>query len=84
MNIKNHDGTANFSPGTMLDIHHISAAQLALLGLEEIAFVKPVMTETGPAFAIHAADGTPIAIAADQQLAAAAIIQNDMTPTLVH
>ncbi len=84
MNIKDHDGTTNFVPGTVLDIHHISPAQLALLGLEEIAFMKPVMTEAGPAFAIHAADGTPIAIVADQRLAAAAIIQNDMMPTLVH
>lgn len=84
MNIKNHDGTANFVPGTVLDIHHISPAQLALLGLEEIAFVKPVITENGPAVAIHAADGTPMAIAANMQLAAAAIVQNDMMPTLVH
>jgi hypothetical protein len=84
MNIKTHDGTANFVPGTVLDIHHISAAQLASLGMEEIAFVKPVMTENGPAFAIHAADGTPMAIASNASLAAAAIIQNDMVPTLVH
>ncbi|HTQ69907.1 MAG TPA: DUF1150 family protein [Acidocella sp.] len=84
MNIKTHDGTANFVPGTVLDIHHISAAQLALLGLDEIAFVKPVMTDSGPAFAIHAADGTPMAIASNKELATAAIIQNDMQPRLVH
>ena len=84
MNIKTHDGTANFVPGTVLDIHHISPAQLASLGMEEIAFVKPVMTENGPAFAIHAADGTPMAIASNAPLAAAAIIQNDMLPNLVH
>ena len=84
MDIKTHDGTANFVPGTVLDIHHISAAQLAGLGMEEIAFVKPVMTEQGPAFAIHAADGTPIAIAPDAKLAAAAIIQQEMVPSFVH
>jgi hypothetical protein len=84
VDIKSHDGTANFVPGTILDIHHISAAQLAGLGMEEIAFVKPVMTENGPAFAIHAADGTPMAIASNAPLAQAAIIQNDMVPSLVH
>jgi hypothetical protein len=84
MDIKTHDGTANFVPGTVLDIHHISASQLASLGMEEIAFVKPVMTENGPAFAIHAADGTPMAIASDIKLASAAIIQHDMVPSLVH
>ncbi len=84
MDVKTHDGTANFIPGTIVDIHHISVSQLASLGLEEIAFVKPVMTENGPAFAIHAADGTPMAIASNAPLAAAAIIQNDMLPSLVH
>lgn len=84
MNIKDHDGTANFVPGTVLDIHHISPAQLGQLGMEEIAFVKPVMTDAGPAFAIHAADGTPMAIASDINLASAAIIQHDMVPSLVH
>ncbi|MDR3521506.1 MAG: DUF1150 family protein [Acidocella sp.] len=84
MNIKTHDGTANIIPGTVFDIHHISVAELATLGMEEIAFVKPVMTEKGPAFAIHAADGTPMAIASDAMLAQAAIIQHDMMPSLVH
>jgi hypothetical protein len=84
MDIKSHDGTPNFVPGTVVDIHHISVAQLASLGMEEIAFVKPVMTENGPAFAIHAADGTRMAIASNEPLAQAAIIQNDMVPSLVH
>jgi hypothetical protein len=43
-----------------------------------------LMTENGKAFAIHAADGTPMAIASSSSLAEAAIIQNDMLPTLVH
>jgi hypothetical protein len=84
MNLKTHDGTADFVPRLLLDIHHISAKQLEILGIAEIAFVKPVMTENGPAFVIHAADGEPIAIASSVQLAAAAIIQNDMVPSLVH
>jgi len=84
MNVKSHDGTANPVRGAVFDIHHISTAELASLGMEEIAFVKPVMTDKGPAFAIHAADGTPMAIASDSMLAQAAIIQHDMRPSLVH
>ncbi len=84
MNVKVHDGRADFVPGTMIDAHCISAEQLASLGVGEIAFVKPVMTEAGPGFAIHAADGTPLALAANALLAAAAIIQNEMMPNLVH
>jgi hypothetical protein len=84
MDLKTHDGTAQILPGAVFDIHHISTAELATLGMEEIAFVKPVMTDKGPAFAIHAADGTPMAIASDASLAQAAIIQHDMVPNLVH
>ena len=84
MDAKNHDGVPTFVPRTTIGIRHISAAQLESFGIDEIAFVKPVMTENGPAFAIHAADGTPMAIASAVPVAAAAIIQNDMLPTLVH
>lgn len=70
--------------GSIFDLHHISAAQLATLGMDEIAFVKPVATDGGTTFSIHAADGTPMAIATDALLAAASIIQHDMVPSLVH
>jgi hypothetical protein len=84
MNAKNHDGVPAFVPRTTIGIRHISSAQLERFGIDEIAFVKPLMTENGKAFAIHAADGTPMAIASSSSLAEAAIIQNDMLPTLVH
>jgi hypothetical protein len=84
MVIKMDDGTDCTTLGTSFDLHFISAAQLASLGMDEIAFVKPVVTDGVPAFAIHAADGTPMAIATDALLAAAAIIQHDMVPNLVH
>ncbi len=84
MDAKIRDRSADNLPGTVIDIHRISTAELAVLGISEIAFVKPVMTEMGPAFAIHAADGTPMAIASDATLAQAAIIQHDMVPNLVH
>ena len=70
--------------GASFDLHYISRAQLANLGMDEIAFVKPVATDGGTTFSIHAADGTPMAIATDALLAAASIIQHDMVPSLVH
>lgn len=81
MDAKTHDGMDGFVPATL---HYISAEQLATLGMDEIAFVKPVMTATGPGYAIHAADGTPLAIATNAPVALAAIIQNEMVPSLVH
>ncbi len=66
------------------DIRHMSAEQLGQLGLSQIAYVKPVMMNGARAYAIHAADGSPMAVAGDQGLAVAAIIQHEMAAALVH
>ena len=42
----------------IVDIRHISTEQLAQLGLQQIAYVKPVEVDGTSAFAIHAAEGT--------------------------
>jgi hypothetical protein len=69
---------------TVVNVRHISSEELENLGMDELAFVKPVMTETGPAFSIHAADGRQLALTSSEALAAAMIIQNEMLPKLVH
>jgi hypothetical protein len=66
------------------DIHHISTDELARLGVSQIAYIKPVVVNGEAAFAIHAADGTPMAVAEDQTVAMAAIVQHEMLPSLVH
>lgn len=66
------------------DIRRLSPQQLAQLGVSQIAYVRAIETDTGPAFAIHAADGTPIALADNRDVAIAAIRQHEMTPALVH
>jgi hypothetical protein len=68
----------------IVDIRHISTAQLAQLGLQQIAYVKPVVANGAQCFAIHAADGTPMAIAGDREVAIAAIHQHEMVATQVH
>ena len=72
------------APLQVLDIRHLSAEQLAGLGVSQIAYVKPVMMNGVRAFAIHAADGTPMAVAGDCDVAVAAIRQHEMQPNLVH
>ena len=67
-----------------VDIRHISTEQLAQLGMQQIAYVKPVEVNGTTAFAIHAADGTPMAIAAGLDVAFAAIVQHEMVPAQVH
>jgi hypothetical protein len=66
------------------DIRHLSEVQLARLGLSQIAYVRPVMVDGTAGFAIHAADGTPMAVAPDQETAIAAIKQHEMVPLTVH
>jgi len=67
-----------------VDIRHISTEQLARLGMQQIAYVKPVVVNGTAAFAIHAADGTPMAIAGGFDVAVAAIVQHEMVPAQVH
>ncbi len=67
-----------------LDIRHLSEEQLAQLGVSQVAYVKPVMMNGTRAYAIHAADGEPMAVAGDQDLAVAAILQHEMAAALVH
>jgi hypothetical protein len=66
------------------DVRHMSEQQLAALGVSHIAYVKPVIVNGVAGFAIHAADGTPMAVAGDRDVAVAAIVQHEMHPLSVH
>lgn len=67
-----------------LDIRHLTPQQLAKLGVPDLAYIKPVSMNGTVAFAIHAADGSPMAVAADCDMAIAAVVQHEMLPALVH
>jgi hypothetical protein len=66
------------------DVRHMTVEQLGALGMSHIAYVKPVIVNGMPGFAIHAADGTPMALADDRATAMAAIVQHEMLPLSVH
>lgn len=71
---------------------------LAALGGDEIAYVKPVMSDDIKAlfprapdmapgillFALHAADGTPIMLTDNRDAAIAEALQNDLEAVSVH
>ena len=86
MNIQSDDNAADHiaHAAGAVDIRHLSLAQLAALGVSQIAYVKPVLLNGATAYAIHAADGTPMAVAGDRDLAIAAVREHEMFPTLVH
>ena len=82
MNINDTETTA--TDLSVVDIRHLTSAQLAALGVAQLAYVKSVVVDGAAAFAIHAADGTPMALTGDRDVAFAAIRQHEMVPALVH
>ncbi|HEY3849276.1 MAG TPA: DUF1150 family protein [Acetobacteraceae bacterium] len=79
-----NDSNDNAATSVMVDVRALSQEQFAQLGMTHVAYVKPVIVDGAAGFAIHAADGTPMAMAADRDVAIAAIVQHEMVPALVH
>lgn len=65
-------------------IGHLSDHELAMLGVQDVAYVKGAVVDGAPGCAIHAADGTEMALVANRDLAFAIVRQNDLEPVSVH
>ena len=65
-------------------IRRLSARELGLLGVNDVAYIKRIVEDGKEGFAVHAADGTRIAVLADRDLAFVVVRQNDMEPVSVH
>ncbi len=68
----------------MEKLRHISPQEFALLGMQDLAYVKRVTVNDEAAFAIHAADGTQVAVLPDRDIAIATVRQHDLEPLSVH
>lgn len=62
----------------------LTAADLAALGVQDVAYVKPVIVSGAYAYAIHAANGEHLAVVPNRDLALATVRQNDLEPVSVH
>jgi len=62
----------------------MSPADLARLGLYGLAYVKPIVIDGQPGFAVHAADGGVLGVLPTAAQALAAIRRNDLKPASVH
>ena len=62
----------------------MSEHAFAMLGVEDVAYIREVLVNGTRAWAIIGADGTSLAIAPDRALAFAAALQADKTPVSVH
>lgn len=85
----NVDSSSQQAPGPVVepvvsDIRKLTTEQLAQLGVSQIAYVKPVMVNGTVGYAIHAANGLPMGLAEDRDVAIAAVLQHEMVPVPVH
>jgi len=65
-------------------IRQMSSRELALFGMQDLAYVKAVLIDGATAFAVHAADGTQITVLPDREIALATVRQHDLEPLSVH
>jgi hypothetical protein len=65
-------------------LKNISLKEFALLGMNDMAYVKRVVVKDDAGFAIFGADGTQLAVVPSEALAYATIRQNDLEPVSVH
>jgi hypothetical protein len=69
---------------TIEQMRQMTAGDLAMFGMQDIAYVKPVVVDGTAGFAIHAADGTQMALIPNRDLAFAVVRQNELEPVSVH
>ena len=62
----------------------LSKRDLGSLGIDDVAYVKSVTIDGQKLHAIHAADGTPLTVVAERDLAFATVRQHEMSPASVH
>ena len=62
----------------------LSTQAFAALGLQDVAYLKPVERDGKTMIAVHAADGTELAVAESRDVAEAFVRQNDLEPLSAH
>ena len=65
-------------------IRHMTARDLALFGVQDLAYIKRVTVDGTTGYAVHAADGTQIAMLPNRDVAFATVRQHDLEPVSVH
>ncbi len=71
----------------MIDAHGhkaLTQAEWQAFMVNQVAYIKPVTENGQHAFAVHAADGTQLAIIGDRDTAFAAVRSHDLEPVSVH
>lgn len=66
------------------EARQMTPTDLASLGVDEMAYVKPITVDDTEAWAIHGADGTALTVVRDRETAYAVVRQNEMEPVSLH
>jgi len=62
----------------------MSDADLAVLGLADVAYFRPVVIDGQRGFAVHAANGKTLGIAPTREIARAFIREQELEPVSLH
>jgi hypothetical protein len=65
-------------------LKNLSLTDLLTFGLNNIAYLKPVQVNGQSVYAIHAADGSQLALVANREVGFAAMIEHDLEPVPLH
>ncbi len=63
---------------------NMSPQAFAALGLQDVAYIKPVVRNGVKRVAVHAADGTEVALVDSRELAMALVRQHGLEPLSAH
>ena len=69
---------------TSTSLKHISQNDWLTFGLEDIAYLRPTVVDGQPVFAIHAADGSQLALAVSRDVGIAAMQQHELEAVSLH
>ncbi|MBI1326605.1 MAG: DUF1150 family protein [Alphaproteobacteria bacterium] len=74
----------NINQSRELSLKTITTQDFLRLGVAEVAYIKPLQVIGHTLYAVHAADGTPLAMAETPAAAAVLARQNELEPVTLH
>ncbi|MBU6506628.1 MAG: DUF1150 family protein [Alphaproteobacteria bacterium] len=76
------EGTVNDQE--VVRLKNCSVNEFAYWGVKDFAYIRRVLIDGQPAIAVHAANGTQLAVLETLVAAQVAVLRNDMEPLSVH
>ena len=67
-----------------IELKNLSQSDWLAFGLNDVAYLRPLVLEGKPVFAIHAADGSQLALAATRDIGLDALAQHDLEHVPLH